>query len=533
MMAPLDRAIVVTSETAMFFLDCSSLRSGAVALLWLAATLLASVPAYAERRVALVIGNGAYTHAASLPNPSNDADAVGAALQRLRFDHVTVLKNLGAEAFRRALLDFEPKAAAADIAVVYFAGHGVEVDGQNFLVPVDARLVRAAAAELEAIPLSTVTSVLAPARKLRLVILDACRTNPFRARMAAGASAGRKRAVGRGLARIEPGENELIAFAAAAGTEADDGSGRQSPFVTALLKHIETPGLDVRIMFGRVRDEVLKATERQQTPHVYGTLGGEEIHLAALDAAKKPAPPPAPVPLPTAIPPASPPLPTAIPPPPRSSNSAWVKLCDRGQLKGKDAAGGEVTKAVDQCITLSEQIHRDTGMTMISAALHQVWVDGRSKQAFKVSVPQGVALSAGLFVTVFPRDLWEKLQKSIRLEKGDQARLKPVRLNFAECTYAGCNAEMEATADFVNALIGGAGLVVQTVRAQGTPVAQPLTLNGFHQALVNPPTDTKKFTAARQELLKEIAKRREQVQNELKKKQEDLNRTQPPAPARR
>src|SRR5262249_54856015 len=172
------------------------MRLWAVGLMWLgAATMLASPDARAERRGAPGIGHGAETQPAPLPKPVNDAAAVGEALRRLRFEHVTVLKDLGAEAFRRALLDFESQVAGADIAVLYYAGHGVEVDGQNFLVPTDAKLVRAAAAELEAIPLSTVTTVLSPARQLRLVILDACRTNPFRARMAADGSGGRKRSI--------------------------------------------------------------------------------------------------------------------------------------------------------------------------------------------------------------------------------------------------------------------------------------------------------------------------------------------------
>jgi hypothetical protein len=191
-------------------------RSVVVALFSPVACLVLAFPTYAEKRVALVVGNGAYLHATPLPNPPNDAAAIAAALRRLNFEHVTVLKDLGAEALRAALLNFEPKVTGADIAVVYFAGHGIEVDGQNFLIPIDARLARAAATELEAIPLSTVTTVISAAQKLRLVILDACRTNPFRARMSADAGGARKRSIGRGLKPIEPGENELIVFAAAA-----------------------------------------------------------------------------------------------------------------------------------------------------------------------------------------------------------------------------------------------------------------------------------------------------------------------------
>ena len=229
-------------------------------------TALVAVPALAESRVALAIGNGAYTHVGPLPNPTRDAEAIGAVLRRIKFEHVTVLQNLGAEAFRRSLLDFEVRAARADIALVYFAGHGIEVDGQNFLIPVDAKLARAAAAELEAIRLSTVTTVLSGARKLRLIMLDACRNNPFRTRMIADASGGLKRSIGRGLSPIEVNENELIVYAAAAGTEADDGEGQHSPFTAALLKHVETPSIDVRIMFGKVRDEVRRQRKRSSRP---------------------------------------------------------------------------------------------------------------------------------------------------------------------------------------------------------------------------------------------------------------------------
>ena len=487
------------------------LLSGAVALLWLgAAALVTSLPVHAQERVALVIGNGAYTHAVPLPNPSNDAAAVAAALRRLQFEHVTVLRDLGAEAFRKALLEFEPKAAAADIAVVYFAGHGVEVDGQNFLIPVDAKLVRSAAAELEAIPLSTVTAVLSPARKLRLVILDACRTNPFRTRMAADGPAGRKRTIGRGLGRIEPGENELIAFAAAAGTEADDGSGLQSPFTAALLKHIETPGIDVRIMFGKVRDEVLKATGRQQAPHVYGTLGGEVIALAALDAVRKPAAAPSPlVPAPAHLP-TTKISPNQTHPPPLGSRNPWVKLCDKGTLNAKDKEGKEQKKEGNVCHTFSEHIDAKTGMVIISTGLKQVRPDGEDKQIFRIILPQGVALSVGVRVTFFPSDLWAKVEKKEKLAKGDESRLKSLRMGFQFCNTTGCHFEAEAKQDLVNDLKTSAGLVVTTANSSGVGVNLRVPLAGFNEALAGPPTDTKKFAAARKKLMDDIAERRRQ-----------------------
>ena len=158
-------------------------------------TVLAVTTAQAQR-VALVIGNSTYQHADLLTNPSNDSRAVAEALKRLRFERVMLHENLGAEPMRRKLLEFEQYASAADIALVCYAGHGIEVDGINYLIPIDARLARANAVEVEAVSLGTVTSVVAGARKLRLVILDSCRNNPFRSRVGSDAS-GRKRSVGR------------------------------------------------------------------------------------------------------------------------------------------------------------------------------------------------------------------------------------------------------------------------------------------------------------------------------------------------
>ena len=463
-----------------------------------------------------------------LPNLSNDAAAVAAALRRLQFEHVTVLRDLGAEAFRKALLEFGPKAAAADIAVVYFAGHGVEVDGQNFLIPVDAKLVRAAAAELKAIPLSTVTAVLSPARKLRLVILDACRTNPFRTRMAADGPAGRKRTIGRGLGRIEPGENELIAFAAAAGTEADDGSGLQSPFTAALLKHIETPGIDVRILFGKVRDEVLKATGRQQAPHVYGTLGGDVISLAVIDmnVVRRPAAAPSP-PVPAPPTKKSPPSQTQPSLPLGGPKSSWVKLCDKGTLNAKDKEGKDLKKEVNICHTLAERIDATTGMVIISAGLNQVSVDGEEKQIFRIILPQGVVLSAGVGVTFFPRDLWAKVEKNEKLAKGDEIRLKTLKMGFLFCNTTGCHVEAEAKQEFVNYLKTSAGFIVTTANMSGTGVNLRVPLAGFNEALAGPPTDTKKFAEARKKLMEDIAERREEMVQKLKKQQDDLNRMWP------
>jgi len=230
------------------------------------------------RRVALVIGNADYV-SGSLDNPVNDATSVAEAFSNLRFDTVTLRKNLGAEDFRAALMEMSRASVGAELGVVYFAGHGVEVGGRNYLIPVDAMLARQGDIDLQAIALDTVINQLAGVAGLRLVILDACRNNIF-------ALAGETRAVGRGLARIEPGANTLVAYAAKDGSTAADGAEEHSPFTLALLHHIPTPNLEVRLMFGRVRDEVVQLTRHDaqpQQPYLYGALGGRPYYLRPVD----------------------------------------------------------------------------------------------------------------------------------------------------------------------------------------------------------------------------------------------------------
>lgn len=252
---------------------------------------LQCAPAMADKRVALVIGNARYQHAPNLPNPANDAAAIDVLLKSAGFATVIARQNLGVSDLRREIRDFTEQTRDADIAVIYYAGHGIELNGMNYLVPVDASLRRDIDVEDETVPLDRLLQVLEPAKRLRLVILDACRENPFTKSM------GRtmvSRSIGRGLARIEPVTSDtLVAFAAKAGSTAADGSGTHSPFTTALLKHMVTPGLDVRLAFGRVRDEVLANTNNRQEPFVYGSLGGKPVTLAALTTDDRTDSPPA------------------------------------------------------------------------------------------------------------------------------------------------------------------------------------------------------------------------------------------------
>lgn len=234
-------------------------------------------PAVAEKRVALVIGNSVYQNAPRLPNPTNDAAALAAMFRSVKFDVVEARHDLNITEMRRAFRDFSDKARDADIAVVYYAGHGFEIGGINYLIPIDAVLERDSDAFDEAIPLDRALQVIEPAKQLRLVILDACRDNPFAKTMKRTMAS---RGLGRGLAGVEPDRpNTLVAFAAKGGSTAEDGAGAHSPFTTALLNHLVTPGIDLRKALGRVRDEVMKATGNRQEPFVYGSLGGADVSL--------------------------------------------------------------------------------------------------------------------------------------------------------------------------------------------------------------------------------------------------------------
>jgi hypothetical protein len=231
--------------------------------------------ASAQDRVALVIGNTAYRHVAPLANPANDAADVAASFQRLGFS-VRLVTDASYDDMRRALIEFSGKARNADMAAVYFAGHGIEVGGENWLVPVDATLNTDLNTEQEAISLRSVAVTVSAASRLGLVVLDACRNNPFVAKMQRAVTT---RAVARGLTRIEPANNVLVAFAAKEGTTADDGAGRNSPFTAALLRHMETPGLEINFLFRNVRDDVIATTRSEQQPFVYGSLPRESIFL--------------------------------------------------------------------------------------------------------------------------------------------------------------------------------------------------------------------------------------------------------------
>ena len=231
------------------------------------------------RRVALVVGNSAYTSAGALKNPANDAKAIANALRRVGFTEVIEQYDLGLVQMTAALKNFGDRTSNADWAVIYFAGHGVEMGGTAYLVPTDAKLEKDAHVPYETVPLDRMLQTAENAKKLRLVILDACRNNPFVTRMVR--SGGSTRSIGRGLPAIEIEGDVLVAYATKHGTTALDGDGENSPYALALAENMPVPAVDIRVMFGRVRDAVRRATNNQQEPYTYGSIGGDLLYFAS------------------------------------------------------------------------------------------------------------------------------------------------------------------------------------------------------------------------------------------------------------
>ncbi|WP_371261275.1 tetratricopeptide repeat protein [Bradyrhizobium sp. th.b2] len=224
-------------------------------------------------RVALVIGNGTYEKATTLPNAVNDASIISEALRRIGFRQVIQVQDLGRQDLLAALRNFRELADHSEWAMIYYAGHGIEIDGQNYIVPVDARLLTDRDAPDEAISLSRFLDAIEGASAMKLVILDACREDPFNNSMKLSSAS---RTIGRGLARIEPEGGTLVAYSAKHGQVALDGTGANSPFATALANRMMAPNVEIRKLFGLVRDDVLAATSRKQEPFIYGTLGGDD-----------------------------------------------------------------------------------------------------------------------------------------------------------------------------------------------------------------------------------------------------------------
>jgi uncharacterized caspase-like protein len=226
--------------------------------------------AHAAERVALIIGNAKYQHLGTLKHPARDAEAMAAALRSLGFGSVTVVVDAPRQKMLDALRDFGREAERAEWATIFYAGHGLEVRGVTYLVPIDAKLETDRDVELEAVTLHLPLKAITP-KKFRLIIYDAGRDNPF-------AVKGRDtRARADAVDIATPDTPTLIAYATKAGQIGQEGDGESSPFTAALIKNIATPGLDIRILFARVRDDVSAATNRRQQPFTYGALPAESL----------------------------------------------------------------------------------------------------------------------------------------------------------------------------------------------------------------------------------------------------------------
>jgi uncharacterized caspase-like protein len=225
------------------------------------------------------MGNGAYTSVAALANPVNDARGIAKNLRELGFE-VSEGNNLASASMRRQLNEFLRTAATARFAFVFYAGHGLQVDGQNYLVPIDAKLGAGANVAAQLIDLDTILAGLDDQIRTSIIILDACRDNPFATRAPVTATTGRS--VRAGLAAPSSlgrgatvGAGTLLAFATAPGRVALDGEGANSPFSSALLRHIGTPGIEIQQMFTRVRADVVAITRSKQVPWTNSSLLGE------------------------------------------------------------------------------------------------------------------------------------------------------------------------------------------------------------------------------------------------------------------
>ena len=242
--------------------------------------------AQAEKRVALVVGNGAYSNAPRLPNPRNDAEDVAAALKRSGFETIVGI-DLDRNQMNDIAIRFARAARTADVALFYYSGHAMQFAGVNYLMPIDTKL--ADEADLRTMTrIDEIVADLQQAKNLRILVLDSCRDNPLAENLKRSMGRTRAASVSRGLAKIDSPQGMIVAYATQAGKTAEDGTGRNSPYTSAFLKHIETTA-EVGTVFRRISEDVYAATKREQLPELSLSLIGEFYlngRAAAADSAK-------------------------------------------------------------------------------------------------------------------------------------------------------------------------------------------------------------------------------------------------------
>ena len=249
-----------------------SLAAFAVLISVAAISLLLTPPAFAEKRVALVIGNSAYQHSSRLPNPRNDAEDVAAALRRIGFETILGL-DLDKAKMEDATIRFNRAARGADVAIFYYSGHAMQHGGVNYLMPIDAKLTD----EADLRRLARVDDIVADlqqAKNLRILVLDSCRDNPLAEDLKRSIGATRSATIARGIAKMDSPLGMIVAYATQAGRTADDGKGRNSPYTTAFLKHIEAQE-EIGTVFRRVSADVYAATSQAQLPELSLSVIGE------------------------------------------------------------------------------------------------------------------------------------------------------------------------------------------------------------------------------------------------------------------
>jgi len=247
-------------------------------------------PAHAGVRLALVVGNAKYQAVPALDNPSNDAADLAQALRAVGFE-VIEQRDATRETMAKAVRDFSERLRGADVALFFYAGHGLQMNGENYLLPVDAKIENAADVRFSTINLSDIQQEMEGSGRANIIILDACRNNPFAEKL----SRGGRGVTTRGLGRVDAaGEGSLIVYSTQPNNVALDGAGRNSPFTAALIKHVGTPGLEVRQMISKVRGDVLQSTDHRQTPWDSSSLVGDVFLAGPPTAAPATDTPPAP-----------------------------------------------------------------------------------------------------------------------------------------------------------------------------------------------------------------------------------------------
>lgn len=252
--------------------------------------LLMPLLSQANNRVALVIGNANYQHTTVIPNARNDGEAMARRLEQLGFQ-VVAGTDLDYQGMRRQIRRFSDALESASVGLFFYAGHGLQVNGQNYLIPVDARLDDETDLDFNTIHMQAVMNLLDRSTDTSLVFLDACRDNPLTRSLARSMGRTRSGAIGQGLAQMQSSSaGMLVAFATQPGNVALDGEGQHSPFTEALLKHLESPGVEVRQLMGRVRQDVMASTENRQIPWEHSAMVGE-FYFVPVNQTPQPQPP--------------------------------------------------------------------------------------------------------------------------------------------------------------------------------------------------------------------------------------------------